>query len=64
MRRPFASGVRLPDFITQAEIDAGRLLPLFCDFACTSHGIYMVIPEAFRAVFILNSTRRGGRKAG
>ncbi len=37
--------VRLPDFIVQNAIDAGRLVPLFADFGCASHGIHVIYPE-------------------
>lgn len=37
--------VCLPDFITQTGLDAGRLVPLFGDFGCASHGIYVVFPK-------------------
>lgn len=37
--------VCLPDFVTRAGVDAGRLVPLFCDYESTRHGIYVVFPK-------------------
>lgn len=37
--------VRLPDFIVQNAIDAGRLELLFAGFAGASHGLHVIYPE-------------------
>ncbi|MGB1027604.1 MAG: LysR family transcriptional regulator, partial [Rhodospirillaceae bacterium] len=37
--------VRLPDFIVQPALDAGRLRVLLADFASPRHGIYIIYPE-------------------